>query len=107
MGFNITRTEVVSDPNEFIESIISLEEKLTHDVIKSMLIHNNWRPAKVAAWIIGLCQIKELENDLIYHLTHRPVYCEYAIINLTLFNSKKGINAINSFVKNQLNEILN
>lgn len=107
MGFNITRKDVVSDPHEFIQSIISLEEKLTHDVIKAMLIHQNWRPAKVAAWIIGLCQIKELEKDLIDYLTYRPIHCEHAIINLTLFNNKRGINAINEFVKNRLDEILN
>ena len=71
-----------------------------------MLTDQNWRPANVGAWIIGLCQIKELEKDLINYLTVRPIHCEHAIINLTLFNSKRGINAINEFVKNRLDEIL-
>ncbi len=107
MGFNMMRIEVVSDTHKFISKIISLQDKLGHDVIKAMLIHDNWRPAKVGAWIIGLCQIKELEKDLIDCLTHSPIYCEHVIINLALLNSKRATNAINEFVTNKLDEILN
>ncbi|KXX69795.1 DUF6000 family protein [Flammeovirga sp. SJP92] len=106
MGCNLTRKEVVSDPNEFIKSIIELRAVLSHSEIKQMLNHNNWRVSKVGAWIIGLCCIEALEEDLINYLSIRPVYCEHIMTNLSLFNSLSGTNAIIHFVDNQLKKIL-
>lgn len=106
IGFNFTREEVVSNSTEFLISIQGLREQLSNEDILTLLNHN-WRPSKVGAWIIGLCEIKELEKDLIEYLKTRPNHSEHVIINLTLFNTDIGRSAINKFVMKQLDEILN
>ena len=105
MGFNIVRKEVVPNPKEFLNSIQSLKQELSNDEIL-MLLNNSWRPSKVGAWIIGLCRIEELEKDLIQYLKNRPIYCEHIIINLPLFNTPTGNQALRNYAQSQMERIL-
>ena len=101
MNLNFTRREVCANPKAFLDSVRQLRIELTNDEILQLLNHN-WRPSKVGAWIIGLCEISELKKDLIEFLDHRPTYCEHVIINLILFNSKDGNIALREYIYNQL-----
>lgn len=52
----------------------------------SIMLKSSWRPAKVAAWIIGLSGRKELEEDLIQLMKYNASYCEHLIFALTLLD---------------------
>ncbi|WP_196892181.1 DUF6000 family protein [Aureivirga marina] len=104
MGFNFLRDD---NPIKFLESVKSLKDDFTLDDLRTILMfEENWRPRKVGAWVIGLCQIKELEKELIEYLKIYPIYCEHVISNLVLFNSLEGRKAINEHVLGFLEEIL-
>ncbi|MFD0997851.1 DUF6000 family protein [Ohtaekwangia kribbensis] len=52
----------------------------------SIMLKSSWRPAKVAAWIIGLSGRTELEEDLIQLMKYNASYCEHLIFALTLLD---------------------
>ncbi|GEM_PF-2853069 len=105
MNLNFAREEIVSNPLKFLKSVKALRNELNNEEIIQLLNHN-WRPSKVGAWIIGLCKIEELEFELIKYLNLRPTHSEHVIINLTIFNSKKGTKSLSEYVENQLSQIL-
>jgi len=106
MNLNFMRKEFKLDPVEFLKEVIALERELSHQEIRGMVSHENWRLSKVGAWIIGLCNIYELERGLIQQLQSRPIYSEHIIINLTLLNTPSGRMAILAYTRMQLEEIL-
>lgn len=105
IGFSFTKSELVPNPAGFLSSIRALREELSNAEIVTLL-NGSWRPSKVGAWIIGLCQIRELEKDLIQYLQSRPIHCEHIIINLTLLNSASGKKALRNFVEDRLEKVL-
>ncbi len=105
MNFNILNKEVVANPYKFLEEVRELGHELSDDLVLTLL-NNSWRPSKVGAWVIGLCKKYHLEDDLISYLMTNPIYCEHAIIGLTILNSEKSAVAIKDFTKSQLNLIL-
>jgi hypothetical protein len=54
----------------------------------SIMLKSSWRPAKVAAWIIGLSGRKELEEDIIQLMKYNASYCEHLIFALTLLDAE-------------------
>ena len=106
MNLNFMRIEIVKDPIEFLESVRQLRKELNNTEIIRLLFHN-WRPSKVGAWLIGLCEILELENELIRYVHRHSVYCEHAIFNLMLLNSDDSVSAIKEYVISQLQLIVN
>ena len=106
IGFSFMQKEDKYGPITFLNSLKALRSELSNDDILALLNHN-WRPSKVGAWIIGLSQIQELKIELIKYLQNRPVYCEHVIINLCLFNTEEGNNAIVKYLEDQLRSMLN
>lgn len=105
MGFNFINNDIIDDPDTFLTTVRLLEKELTHYEIL-LLLNGNWRPSKVGAWIIGLNQLSELEYALIEYLKNNTFHSEHVIISLSLFNSKKGNEAIQTFVESQLNTVI-
>lgn len=64
---------------------------------------SHWRPAKVAAWIIGLCKRIELEDELIETLDKSNGYCEHLIFALALLNTENSIAGIERYIQAKAN----
>lgn len=74
-------------------------EKELDNIQLTHMLQSSWRPSKVAAWIIGLNQKVELEDELINTLHKTTVYIEHLIFALTLLNTEKSIGSIESFIQ--------
>jgi hypothetical protein len=72
-------------------------EKELDNVQLTHMLRSTWRPSKVAAWIIGLYQKVELEDELINKLYNSPIYCEHLIFALAFLNT--GFNTQSSIVE--------
>lgn len=105
MECNFLNREISDNPVEFLGTVRRLRDELSNeDILK--LLNSSWRPSKVGAWIIGLCRINELEEDLIQVLHNSPKYGEHIIINLILLNSRLGKSALIYFLETQLEELV-
>lgn len=75
-----------------------IEKELDNTQLTYML-RSSWRPSKVAAWLIGLYQKLELENELINTLHNSPIYCEHLIFALTFLNTETSISSIERHIQ--------
>ena len=108
MGVNFMDKTLTPSYEEFLIEVRNLYPELSHEDLTTLLHYQqNWRPSKVGAWIIGLNHIAVLEEELIKYLMSRPTHCEHVIINIALFNTEKGIEALKSYIVQQLNNINN
>lgn len=66
----------------------------------SIMLKSSWRPAKVAAWIIGLSGRKELEEDIIQLMKYNASYCEHLIFALTLLDAE--VKVLEEYITDQV-----
>lgn len=90
---------------ELIVNLRNLGNTLKEEDLITML-NANWRPSKVAAWIIGLSQKVHLETVLHIKILQSPVYCEHIIFGLCLLNTNQSINIIQDFLQTEMEKIL-
>src|SRR5688572_128744 len=76
MNANFVR-ETEQVPKLF-QGLRTIEKELDDFQLISML-RSTWRPAKVAAWLIGLNRKRNLEEELFNEIRKRPLYCEHLI----------------------------
>jgi hypothetical protein len=93
MNLNFVNNEQYGESKIMISSLKELGYSMKNDEILKLL-NGYWRESKVGAWVIGLCDLKELEYDLIKVLNEKPIYCEHLIFNIAFLNSINGSNAI-------------
>jgi len=74
-------------------------EKELDNVQLTYMLRSSWRPSKVAAWIIGLYQKVQLEDELINTLHMAPMYCEHLIFALAFLNSENSISSIERHIQ--------
>jgi hypothetical protein len=96
MNANFVR-EPESIPGLF-SGLKKVEKELDNFQLTRML-RSSWRPSKVAAWIIGLYQKVELEDELIKTLNNTPTYCEHLIFALAFLNTENSIGSIESHIQ--------
>lgn len=90
---------------ELIVNLRNLGNTLKEEDLITML-NANWRPSKVAAWIIGLSQKEHLEKDLQTKMRQTPNHCEHIIFALCLLNTEQSSNIIQEFVHTEIEKIL-
>jgi len=73
-------------------------EKELDNVQLTDMLKSSWRPSKVAAWIIGLYEKVELEDELINTLVKDRIYCEHLIFSLAFLNTENSIASIEKHI---------
>ena len=83
--------------HRFADSFKAIMCELDDATLEAML-YESWRPAKVAAWIIGLRHLTYFVDVVGSELLRGPAYSEHLCISLTLLAVPDGANYLEQYV---------
>ena len=90
-----------AEVSSLFDSLRQLGLELSDEMLVKML-NESWRPAKVAAWVIGLSNRKKLASEIRNGLQKPGTqYCEHLLINLLILDPLKCKEPIQSFLYQQ------
>ena len=105
MNMNFVRKPIDYTDELFSELKVRAAELKNQEIIK--MLNDTWRPSKVAAWMIGVGDKRDLEIELIRYLNiPGNHYCEHVLFNYYLIKDENSSIEIKKFISRQIEFII-
>ncbi len=88
----------------FVEQFSKVIDQYTPDLLVQMLSADNWRPPKVAAWVVGIQKIEQIRSMLETKLLSMQPHPEHLVGGLFLFGDETAYDVLVQYLNRIFDE---